>query len=640
MALFTAASVERVKEASDIVEVISAHTELRRSGVRYTGLCPFHDERSPSFSVDPTDKLYHCFGCGVGGDVIKFVEEKEGLAFPDAVEALADRYGVEIERESEDPRAEEQRRKRARLTELLERTAGFYATFLSGCAAGGEGARLPGVGEGSGTRRSREFGVGCAPGTWDTVLIRGQQAGYSIEEIEAAGLVLKSQKGRGHYDRFRSRIMFPIRDARGRMQGFGGAGAAPDQRPKYVNSPEGELYRSGARCTGSSARGRRSRRRAGGRGRGLHGRDRAAPGGDRASGRDDGHGDHARAGEAALGVRRGGGAGARRRPRRARGDAARAAGGGASGCGCGWRGCRRARTRPTCLRAATGRARPRFATRSRPRRTCRSSTSTRCSTTADLSSPAGRDRALDEVVAGDRRDARLDHARGADARGRPNRLDADPGLVARRARGGRAWAGAGGARRPRRPRGGGRAAGRAADAAALSSRERRELALLAMCVRLPAEGREVLERLTDEHFSRPVAARARVWLARPPRATRWRGCSRDDEELLALRHRRRRCAPRRSPPAPRRWSSACSSSRRSRSSTTRSRRPRPTAAAPHRSTCSAAARSSRSGSRGRSRSLGSVAESEQMFAFPSGRAGILRAWTEIGSRVGFRVGSP
>src|SRR5438105_4417168 len=84
----------------DIVEVISAHTDLRRSGTRYTGLCPFHDERSPSFSVDPTEKLYHCFGCGVGGDVIKFVEEKEGLAFPDAVEALADRYGVELEREA------------------------------------------------------------------------------------------------------------------------------------------------------------------------------------------------------------------------------------------------------------------------------------------------------------------------------------------------------------------------------------------------------------------------------------------------------------------------------------------------------------------------------------------------------------
>src|SRR5918997_682819 len=127
MALFTPGSVERVKEASDIVEVISAHTDLKRSGTRYTGLCPFHDERSPSFSVDPAEKLYHCFGCGVGGDVIKFVEEKEGLGFPEAVEALADRYGVELDREHEDPRQEEMRKKRARLGELLERTASFYA---------------------------------------------------------------------------------------------------------------------------------------------------------------------------------------------------------------------------------------------------------------------------------------------------------------------------------------------------------------------------------------------------------------------------------------------------------------------------------------------------------------------------------
>ena len=241
MALFTPGSVERVKEASDIVEVISAYTDLKRSGTRYTGLCPFHDERSGSFSVDPGEKLYHCFGCGVGGDVIKFVEEKEGLSFPDAVEALADRYGVELEREEEDPRAEELRKKRGRLSELLERTAGFYSTFLND-APQSEKARKYLRERGLGDEALRQFGVGCAPGTWDTILIRGQQAGYSVAELEAAGLVLKSQKGKGHYDRFRSRIIFPIRDARGRMQGFGARALLPDQKPKYVNSPEGELY--------------------------------------------------------------------------------------------------------------------------------------------------------------------------------------------------------------------------------------------------------------------------------------------------------------------------------------------------------------------------------------------------------------
>ncbi len=242
MSRFTGDSVERVKDASDIVEVISAYTDLRRSGNRFTGLCPFHDERSPSFSVDQLEKLYHCFGCGVGGDVIKFVEEKEGLSFPEAVEALAERYGVELTREAEDPREEELRRWRGRLAELLERTASFYASFLrDGPKA--EKAREYLRGRGLTDEILVDFGVGCAPGTWDTVLVRGQRAGYSVEEIEAAGLILKSQKGKGHYDRFRSRIVFPIRDARGRVQGFGARALQPDQKPKYVNSPEGELYR-------------------------------------------------------------------------------------------------------------------------------------------------------------------------------------------------------------------------------------------------------------------------------------------------------------------------------------------------------------------------------------------------------------
>jgi DNA primase (bacterial type) len=125
MALISAESVERVKQAADIVEVISAHTDLRRQGARWTGLCPFHEERTPSFSVNPAEKLYYCFGCGAGGDTIKFVEEKEGLGFAEAVELLADRYGVELEREREDPQAEARRQQRRRLEELLERTGGF-----------------------------------------------------------------------------------------------------------------------------------------------------------------------------------------------------------------------------------------------------------------------------------------------------------------------------------------------------------------------------------------------------------------------------------------------------------------------------------------------------------------------------------
>src|SRR3954466_4666623 len=130
MALISNESLERVKGAADIVEVISAHTDLRRQGTRYVGLCPFHEERTPSFSVEPTEKLYHCFGCGVGGDVIKFVEEKDGLGFAEAVEVLADRYGVELERDREDPQAEARRGRQRRLEQLLDRTAAYYSNYL------------------------------------------------------------------------------------------------------------------------------------------------------------------------------------------------------------------------------------------------------------------------------------------------------------------------------------------------------------------------------------------------------------------------------------------------------------------------------------------------------------------------------
>jgi DNA primase len=245
---FTPETVERVKDASDIVDIVSAHTELRRAGERFMGLCPFHEERTPSFSVDAREKLYHCFGCGVGGDVIKFVEEKEDLAFPDAVEALADRYGVEIERERDDPRAEEARRRRARLGELLERTAQFYVHYLWESAEAAK-ARSYLASRGLGEEVLRSFGVGYAPSAWDQVLTRGQRAGFSVAELLAAGLVQRGRRG-GHYDRFRARIVFPVRDGRARVQGFGARSLRPDSKPKYLNSPEGELYRKSATLYG------------------------------------------------------------------------------------------------------------------------------------------------------------------------------------------------------------------------------------------------------------------------------------------------------------------------------------------------------------------------------------------------------
>src|SRR6476646_1378172 len=213
MALISPDSVERVKQAADIVEVVSAHTDLRRQGARYVGLCPFHDERTPSFSVEPTEKLYHCFGCGVGGDVIKFVEEKDGLGFAEAVELLADRYGVELEREQEDPRAEAKRQRRRRLEELLDRAASFYSSYLWESEEAGK-ARDYLAGRGLGEEVLRNFGVGYAP----------------------------SGRSGGEDDRLRERIMFPIRDRRGRVLGFGGRAMRSDQGAKYVNTAETEFF--------------------------------------------------------------------------------------------------------------------------------------------------------------------------------------------------------------------------------------------------------------------------------------------------------------------------------------------------------------------------------------------------------------
>jgi len=240
MALISNESLERVKAAADIVEVVSAHTDLRRQGTRYTGLCPFHEERTPSFSVEPTEKLYHCFGCGVGGDVIKFVEEKEGLGFAEAVEVLADRYGVELEREQEDPRAEAKRQRRRRLEQLLERSAAFYSNYLWESEEAGK-ARDYLAQRGLREEVLRAFGVGYAPSAWDKILVRGQQAGFSVEELRSVGLAQRGRSG-GDYDRFRERIMFPIRDRRGRVLGFGGRAMRSDQGAKYVNTAETDFF--------------------------------------------------------------------------------------------------------------------------------------------------------------------------------------------------------------------------------------------------------------------------------------------------------------------------------------------------------------------------------------------------------------
>jgi DNA primase len=248
VALFTKDSIERVRDAVDMAELVGTKTDLRRVGSRWTGLCPFHDERTPSLSVDPERGLYHCFGCGAGGDAIRFVQETEALDFPEAVEALADRHGVRLEREEDDPAAEQRRRRRERLHALLERAARYYAAYLWDSREA-ERAREYLADRGFSESVIREFRVGYAPSAWDRMIVAAQRSGFTPEELVAAGL---AQRGRGGalYDRFRARIMFPLANARGRVLGFGARAMAEGRGPKYLNTSENELYHKGRQLFG------------------------------------------------------------------------------------------------------------------------------------------------------------------------------------------------------------------------------------------------------------------------------------------------------------------------------------------------------------------------------------------------------
>ncbi len=248
MSLYTKDSIERVKEAVDMVALVGARSDLRRVGARWTGLCPFHDERTPSFSVDADKKLYHCFGCGESGDAIEFVEKTEGLDFPGAIEVLSERTGVELKREQEDPEAEERRRRRDRLLALVERATSYYERFLWDSAEAAPAREYLASRE-LGEEILREFRVGYAPSAWDRVLIAAQRDGFSPEELEAAGLAQRGRQG-GVYDRFRARVMFPLSDPRGRVLGFGARAVREEQRPKYLNTSENELYHKGEQLFG------------------------------------------------------------------------------------------------------------------------------------------------------------------------------------------------------------------------------------------------------------------------------------------------------------------------------------------------------------------------------------------------------
>src|SRR5436190_6698305 len=233
-------SLEEVKAAADIVAVVSARTQLRKTGGRYMGRCPFHEERTPSFSVNAADKLYYCFGCGAKGDLITFVRETEQLDFAGAVEWLADRFDLRIEYEELSPQQDARRRRRDRLLSLLESAATFYERYLWDSPAGSL-ARDYLAGRGLGEPICREFRLGLALGG-TTLARKATDKGFTSDELRAAGLI-----GTRGNDYFNGRLLFPLFDARGRIVGFQARRLHEDDplRAKYVNSPESELFRKG-----------------------------------------------------------------------------------------------------------------------------------------------------------------------------------------------------------------------------------------------------------------------------------------------------------------------------------------------------------------------------------------------------------
>jgi DNA primase len=241
MARIKDSSVRDVAAAADMVEVVSLRTPLRRaSGSRFTGRCPFHEEKTPSFSVNPVDKLYYCFGCGKGGDVISFVRETENLDFVGAVEWLAERFRVPLEYEEVSPHLDAERRRRERLYAVLDQTAAYFERLLWEGDAGAS-VREYLAGRGLGEEIAKEFRLGLAPGKG--LAEKARERGFSLDELKGAGLVTT----RGT-DYFPQRLMFPLADARGRIVGFQARKLREDDplRGKYVNSPEGDLFHKGS----------------------------------------------------------------------------------------------------------------------------------------------------------------------------------------------------------------------------------------------------------------------------------------------------------------------------------------------------------------------------------------------------------
>jgi DNA primase len=231
----------------DVVEVVGRYVALKKGGANFMGLCPFHGEKSPSFSVSPSKQFYHCFGCGKNGNAISFLMEHAGMGFVDAVQDLARQVGLQVPEDDVSPQERERaaaaRQKQATLSDVLEKAGAAYRRHLR------ESPRAVAYFKGRGVsgQVAKQYGLGYAPEGWRS--LASVFAHYDDPLLEESGLVIVNEEDGKRYDRFRDRVMFPIRNVKGECIGFGGR-VLGDDKPKYLNSPETPVFHKGRELYG------------------------------------------------------------------------------------------------------------------------------------------------------------------------------------------------------------------------------------------------------------------------------------------------------------------------------------------------------------------------------------------------------
>jgi DNA primase len=241
MAGISPATLERIRAASDIVDIIGGYLPLKKAGANFTALCPFHKEKTPSFNVNPHKQIFHCFGCHKGGDVFTFVKEYENIGFVDAVRRLAERAKIPLEFDN-NPAAQESRHLKDQLLEIHEKITQRWQNCLLNEAAG-ETARNYLSKRGVSADTIKLFRLGAAPELWDDTVNWAKSKNYDLQLVEKTGLIIRKEETGNYYDRFRGRLMFPICDEQGRVIGFSGRILSGDEKAaKYVNSPETPIF--------------------------------------------------------------------------------------------------------------------------------------------------------------------------------------------------------------------------------------------------------------------------------------------------------------------------------------------------------------------------------------------------------------